>query len=259
MNIDKQFVHEARLASEKAGGYLTVDLFDQFRDKTKTVTWDTFNRKNKINFKEFLKIAGIPSKDEYVLKQNRIKAISNFKIINLRNGSVDKSQYILNELKPSWEYISEQFGIEKIAFEAQVNLTGLYITEEDLFKSLKASIKKLGYIPNKSEYTKNKIKPSEKSMKTKGYTWDQTMRKAGFKIEGVKTNDKICIMENCYNQFMPSNENDILCDSCFKKIRAGLINQIESINKINDLKEITKKLIWFGNNHKQILQLYRNR
>ncbi|MGG1650501.1 hypothetical protein ABHN03_25445 [Paenibacillus sp. NRS-1775] len=256
-NIDKQFVQEALLAAEKAGGYLTTDLFDQYRDKTKTVSWDTFNRKNKISFKVFLKEVGILNKDEYMLKQNKIKAISNFKLLNLKNGSVDKIKYDGNQFKPSWDYISEHYGIEKIAAEAQVIITGQYLSEQDLLSTLKNSIKNIGYIPSRLNYINLKLKPSEKSMKTKGLTWDQSMRKANFKPEGIKTNDLICKMDNCFNQFTPNNENDILCDSCFKKMRSKLVTQIESMSKIDDVREITKKLIWFGSDQKLVFDLYK--
>ncbi|MGR6760358.1 hypothetical protein ACU1JV_00750 [Paenibacillus sp. T2-29] len=257
MNID-HFIQEAKVAAEKAGGFLTVELFDQFRDKKTTVTWDTFNRKTKIGFKDFLKLANIYSKDEYILVKNKKKAISNFKLINLKNGSVNRRSYEEKDYEPKWDYISEHFGIDKIAVEAGVRISGQYLNENDILMALKNTIKEIGYIPSKTDYIKLKLKPSEKSLRSKGLNWDQAMRKSKFRPEGHATKDLICNMEDCFNQFTPSEEGNVFCDSCYKKVRSGLIQKIENIRNIDELRKITKKLIWFGNNHVEIFDLYKN-
>ncbi|MHB0943318.1 hypothetical protein ACYCSU_16845 [Paenibacillus sp. ALE1] len=245
LELENKYIAEAKLAAKEAGGYLTVELFDLYRDKEKTTTWDTYNRKAKTNFKDFLKKAGIPTKEEYLLEKNRIKAISNFKLLNVLNGYVDKMDYEAGNFEPVWDYISDRFGIEKICKAAEVNLKNKYTSVESMIVDLKNSIKKIGYIPTKVEYDSLKLKPSSSAMNNKGLSWTEAMKKAEFSPK--KVGEKVCEYERCYSQF-PFIEGKKFCITCENKIKNEILNKIELMNT-KDLKDVTKVLVLEGNNH----------
>ncbi|MEC4565419.1 hypothetical protein L8C07_05630 [Paenibacillus sp. CMAA1739] len=248
--MDNDIVVQARLAAEKAGGYLTTELFDKYRDKDKTVTWDTYNRKHKIGFKEFLKIANIPSKDEFQLKENRTKAISNLKLLNVTQGYIDKQGYEKEGFSPSWDYISEHFGIENLAEVAKVNLKNRYLNIDSMISDLKQTIKRLGYIPTRKQYGDLKLKPSLSTIANNNMTWEVAMAKAEFNAKGAKTHDKVCNNERCYTQFTPVND-ELFCDSCYKQIREEVIKKIQNYS-LSDVRKMAIDLVLFGNSHQKL-------
>ncbi|WP_029518002.1 hypothetical protein [Paenibacillus polymyxa] len=252
--VEDSFIEEAKKAAKQAGGYLTADLFDQFRDKKKTVAWDTYSRKNKITFRDFLKIAKIPSKDEYKLNKTKIQIIQNFKLLNITYGYIDKKSYEEQKYTPSWEYISDRFGIEKMACIAEVKLKNKYIDIDTMISDLKISIKELGYIPTRQQYDELKLKPSIKSLKSKNLSWRNAMIQAEY--NSTRVGDKICQYDRCYVQFEASEK--LFCDTCEKKVKSEINKLIDSMS-LKDAQSLLRELINEGNVDHKLLDEIRKR
>jgi hypothetical protein len=254
MKLDSEFIKQIQSISKTAGGYLTVELYDKNRGSLPS--WDTLKKKlNNIEFVELLKITKVMSKDEYNFNKNRIKAISNFKIINLEYGFVSTAIYDELKLEPTSDYISKKYGWSKIAEEANVKLANnQYTSIDEMILELKNNIKKLGYIPTLKEYEKLLIKPSRKSFASQEIQWSDAMSKAGYRTYGkpVKTKDRVCANADCYKQFTPSNKDEIYCINCFKDLRAKLVREVEKLN-VDELRDVTKKLIYSSTAQKIVL------
>lgn len=254
MKLDSVLIKQIQRTSKLAGGYLTVDLYDKNRGDLPA--WETLKKRlDHIEFSELLKYAKVLSKDEYNFNKNRIKAISNFKILNLEFGYVSIALYDEQKLEPSSDYISKKYGWLKIAEEANVKLSNnQYTSINDMILELRNNIKKLGYIPTLNEYEKLLIKPSRKSFATNDIQWSDAMAKAGYRTYGkpVKIKDRVCANEDCYKQFTPSNSEEIYCSNCFKDMRAKLIREVEKLT-IDELRNVTTKLIYSSTAQKVIM------
>ncbi|OMD66775.1 hypothetical protein [Paenibacillus odorifer] len=259
MILDKEFIEDIKNVSMKAGGYLTTSLYDKNRGSLPA--WETIKKKfNNIEFSELLIKCGVFSKEEFLKKTNRIKAISNFRIINLENGYVSKVLYDSFKFSPSSEYISKHYGWTEIAKEAEVKLANSqYLSIDDMISELKVNIKKLKYIPTSSEYDSLGIKPSQKSFTAKGLQWSQAMRKAGYKPYGksVTIKDKVCSNDSCYRQFTPTDDKEILCEPCYKELRAKLVKELDGMSS-QKLKEVSTRLIFAGNSQTTVLDIFKS-
>ncbi|WP_106768032.1 hypothetical protein [Paenibacillus faecalis] len=258
MKIDKDLKKNIKDVSEKCGGYLTTNLYDENRGTLPS--WDSIRSKYNINFSELLAELNIKSKDEYLMQRNKVKAISNFKLLNLEFGFVSKKIYDDSKLQPSSEYISKHYGWNEIAKEANVRLAhGQYIDLNDVIEQLKETIKKLGYIPTSTEYKELQLKPSQDSLAAKNITWTDAMKKAGYRPYGkaVIVKDKVCFNEDCYRQFTPIDESEKHCDPCYKHLRSILIKELKQMNKAK-LEEVCTKLIYLGNSQKNILDIFNS-
>lgn len=254
MKLDSELIKQIQTVSKDAGGYLTVDLYDKNRGDLPS--WDTLKKKlNNIDFGDLLKAAKVMSKEEYNFNKNRIKAISNFKIISLEHGYVSTALYDGMKLEPSSDYISKKYGWSKIAEEANVKLANnQYASINEMIQELKNNIKKLGYIPTLNEYESLLIKPSRKSFATQNIQWSDAMSMAGYKTYGkpVKVKDRVCMNDDCYKQFTPSNKDEVYCSNCFKDLRAKLIREVEELN-VEELRDVAKKLIYSSTAQKVVL------
>lgn len=255
MVVDKALAKKIKAIADSLGGYLTAALYDENRGDLPS--WDTLRSKYNITFKELLESLKILSKEEYLIRKNRIKAISNFKIINLEYGYVSKKLYDELKYSPSSDYISTHYGWVEIAKEAGAKLDrGQYTSIEELIAELKNSIKVLGYIPTSTEYRKMSIKPSQDSLSSWDITWTEAMKKAGYRPYGksVLVHDKVCDNDDCYRQFTPTEDQQILCNQCYKELRAKLAKSIKNMNRVR-LEEVCQKLIYNGNTEKNIIEL----
>ncbi|ASA22694.1 hypothetical protein [Paenibacillus donghaensis] len=233
MTIDKELVKRVKEVSSKVGGYLTTELYDKNRGDIPA--WKTLKNKLNITFPEFLKLCGVLNKEEYLINVNKIKAVSNLKILALEYGEVSKVLYESStpSLLPSYDYICKHYGWSEIVCVADVKMANAqYATNDNAILELKQTIKKLGYIPTSKEYDIMNLKPSQKVLRGMGLSWVDSMRKAGYRPYGkaVAVKDKICVEKNCFRQFTPEEGTDIFCLSCFKAARQKIIND----NKITD-------------------------
>ncbi|MEK4006422.1 hypothetical protein [Paenibacillus sp. FSL H3-0333] len=257
--MDLELIKKIQNIANNSGGYLTIDLFNENRGDLPT--WKTLKAKLRgIGFEEVLKNCDVLTQEEFGIKENRIKAISNMKLVNLEFGELTKTLYDSQKLVPNSSYITKNYGWEDLAKASNVRLANTYLTEEELIKQLKESIKDLGYIPTNDEYRGLNIKPTRSSIESMSLSWTQAMRKAGYKPYGqaVKIKDKICAEHNCYRQFTPHDESEIYCDSCYKALRQRIINQLKNIDK-NSLENICQRLILTSSNQKSILNIFNGR
>lgn len=255
MMLNKELALKIQEVAKSSGGYLTVKLYDKNRGDLPS--WEYIRTKYNISFKEMLKILNICSKEEYLFRKNRIRAIGNFKLINLEYGFVSKKIYDGLKYSPSSDYISTHFGWTDIAKEAGVRLDrGKYTGIEEVISDLKKSIKTLGYIPTSTEYKKMSIKPTQDILSSWGVTWSEAMKKAGYKPYGksISVHDRVCSSDDCFRQFTPNADQRLLCSQCYKQCRAKLAKSIENMNRTR-LEEVCKKLIFNGNTEKNILEL----
>ncbi|KAA9007316.1 hypothetical protein F4V43_02185 [Paenibacillus spiritus] len=243
MILNKTIIEKAKSVAVRAGGYLTVDLFN--RNRGDLPVWETLKKTYDINFSEFLKECEILDKEQYTIKKNRTNAISNLKLLALEHGEVSKVLYDKSGYSPSSDYISKHYGWEDMCKTANVKIVGGYITLDAALDDLKKSIKELGYVPTSKEYESLRLKPTVDALKKFNVTWTVAMRKAGFSPYGqsVSVKDKICIEHNCYRQFTPSFEGDKFCEECFKKYRAEVVRALKSFD-YSALVEICKKFIY---------------
>jgi hypothetical protein len=200
------------------------------------------------------------AKNQTETNDTKIQIIKNLKLLALENnGIVTQTLYKQNKLKPSTEYISKHYGWEEILREANVKPHVQLMSVDDLVDKLKIEIKKLGYIPTRDEYEKLNISPSVDSLSSKGITWGDAMKKAGYNTYGkaVKVKDRICKDIDCFNQFTPEGEQKH-CDVCYKKMRMNLIKKLEKLNNYDKLKDIIRKLVYGGNNDSIIEDIFEN-
>jgi hypothetical protein len=262
MNLDKDTIDGIREAAAKAGGYLTTELYNKNRGNLPA--WETLKVKlDNISFSDLLKKCDILDKEEFSRKENRIKAISNFKLLGLEYGEISKALYDSQEpkLKPSSDYIGKNYGWDDIARSANVKLANSrYLSQDDAIKHLKQTIKELGYIPTNTEYRDLNLKPSDKSLKSLDVTWSVAMRKAGFRPYGqvVLVKDKVCAEHNCFRQFTPTDQEEIYCESCYKLLRQRAINSLGDLDYIT-IKDICKKLIYTSTSQKGLLNIFEGK
>ncbi|MGM1044818.1 MAG: hypothetical protein ACQEXX_01590 [Bacillota bacterium] len=259
MKLDKDLKKSIKSIAEVCGGYLTTSLYDENRGDLPS--WDTIRTKYKITFSDLLVELQIKTKEEYLIQKNKVKVISNMKLLNLEHGHVSKKIYDDSKMLPSTDYITRHYGWNDIAKEANVKLAqGQYIDLEDMIKQLKGSIKKLGYIPSSTEYKDLLLKPSQDSLSTQGITWTEAMKKAGYKPYGkaVNVKDIICSNDDCYRQFTPKDAGEKYCDPCFKQLRSVIIKELKHMNSTK-LEEICTKLIYLGNSQKNILDIFHSK
>ncbi|MFC3746493.1 hypothetical protein [Paenibacillus sp. GCM10012306] len=262
MKLNKDIIQSVRVAASKAGGYLTTELYNKNRGSLPA--WESLKGKlDNISFSDFLKQCDVLEKDEFLRNENRIKAISNLKLLGLEYGEISKSLYDNQKpkLSPSSDYISKYYGWDEIAKSANVKLANSrYLSLEDAVKELKQTIKDLGYIPTNAEYRDLNLKPSDKSLKSLDVTWSTAMRKAGYKPYGrvVSIKDKICVEHNCFSQFTPANEDEIYCERCYKLFRQRAINSLGDLDYIT-IKDFCKKLIYTSTNQKNLLNIFEGK
>ncbi|MNH75610.1 hypothetical protein D3C73_278540 [compost metagenome] len=256
--FNRTFIISVQEAANRAGGYLTAELYNKNRAEGMP-SWDTLKQRLGISFDDFLNKCEVKNKSEFLLEANKIKAISNFKILNLEFGEVSKVIYDSEKLLPSSEYITKHFGWKETAEAAGVKLANSqYQSEKELLNELKSSIKKLGYIPTSSEYKSLRLKPTADVMRNHNIEWSLAMKKIGFKPYGktVKIKDKVCFEDHCYRQFTPSTGNELYCDECFKQMRSRIIKNLDNMSAVR-LKQVCEKLIYNGNSQSQLLNIFK--
>ncbi|QWU14344.1 hypothetical protein SAMN04487895_101646 [Paenibacillus sophorae] len=261
MKLDKVVIKKIQYAANQAGGYLTTMLYDKHRGDLPS--WEILKKNLNIEFSELLNLCEIDNKDEFLKKENRIKAISNFKIINLERGEVSKTLYdnYKPSLTPSSDYISKHYGWDEIAKVANVKLANSkYLSVDDAVRELKNTIKQLGYIPTSDEYKQNKLKPSRDALSTLGVSWTEAMKKAGYRPYGtsVSVKDKVCAEHNCFRQFTPNDESEIYCDQCFKIYRQKIVDNIRNMDR-HTLIDISQKIIYTSLNQKNLLTIFKGK
>jgi hypothetical protein len=256
MKLDQELIYKIQNIAKVSGGYLTIDLYNLNRKDLPS--WKTLKaRLDGIEFNDLLKKCDSLTQEEFLKKNHRIKAISNMKLLGLEFGEISKTLYDSQKLVPNSSYITKNYGWEDIAKVANVRLTNGFLSEDELVKQLKETIKELGYVPTNDEYRTLNLKPTRSSLETMKLSWTVAMRKAGYKPYGqaVKVKDKICTEHNCYRQFSPNDESEIYCESCYKLIRQKLVRQLKTYDK-NALESICQKLIYTSSSQKNILNIF---
>lgn len=255
MKLDQELIKKIQNIANASGGYLTIDLYNLNRKDLPS--WKTLKvRLDGIEFSELLKKCEVLTQEEFLKKENRIKAISNMKLLGLEFGEITKTLYDSQKLEPNSSYITKNYGWEELAKAANVHLKG-YLSEEELVKQLKETIKQLGYVPRNDEYRTLNLKPTRSAIEAMSLSWTAAMRKAGYKPYGqtVKIKDKICVEHNCYRQFTPSNEGEVYCESCYKLIRQRLVTGLKTYDKYA-LENICQKLIYTSTSQKNLLSIF---
>lgn len=261
MTLSREIVAKLKNIEKESGSYLTIERYNLHRGELPT--WSKLKKQYKLeNFEALIAAAGLSSKQEYIKKENLIKAISNFKILNKEHGYITKEIYRNSGLTPSTSYIYEHYknqdgenGFEYVARLAQVNLENRYYNEEQLLRSLKKTIKELGYIPSVKNYKELSLSPSVSTLSSNGLTWNEALKKAGYKINKTGKNQKVCTNSDCYN-LIEFEDNELYCENCYRELRKLLIQNLDEMD-IDTLRESMKKLIYRGNNEKTILELTR--
>ncbi len=176
------------------------------------------------------------------------------------DGIVTQLMYEKDNLTPSIRLINKHFGWAKLLKELGIKSNTQFLDEDQLLKELKISIKKLGYIPTRTEYEGLLIKPTVKVLSSRNITWAGGMRKVGFKPYGksISIKDLICADENCYGQFTPYENHEKYCVNCYKSMRARVIKGLDRSNELTKIKEYTKKLIYNGNSDKIIEEMFKS-
>ncbi|MNK43725.1 hypothetical protein D3C87_624400 [compost metagenome] len=259
MKFDKEISESIKQVAEKCGGYLTTKLYNENRGNLPS--WETIKlRYDNISFADMLRLLNIKSKEEIEIHKNRIKVISNLKLINLEYGYVTKKLYDDLKMYPSTDYISNKYGWNEVCSESKVKLgNSQYTNESSLIEDLKQTIKKLGYIPTSTEYKEKRLKPSQDTLSTHQLSWSAAMKKAGYRPYGktVATKDRVCISDDCYRQFKQLNDGDVYCESCYKELRSRLAKELKGISK-EKLELICTKLLYLGNSQKNLIDIFKN-
>lgn len=256
---EKEIINFLVQAANQNDGWLTTDLYDKTRKKEHPSSgWIS---KHFGSFQEGLSKAKILNKYQHDISTGKIEAIKNIKLLSLENGGiVTQSMYEKNNLNPSIRFINKHFGWAKLLKELGIKSNTQFLDEEQLLKELKISIKKLGYVPTRTEYEELLIKPTVKVLSSRNITWSEGMRRVGFKPYGkpVDIKDLVCVNEGCYNQFAPTEDHDRYCTSCYKSMRSRIIKGIDKTNNLEKIKEFTKKLIYNGNSDKIIEEMFKS-
>lgn len=260
MALTREIKEKLKNIENESGSYLTVERYNIHRGDLPT--WNKLKKQYKFeSFDELISAAGLTGKQEYIKKENLIKAISNFKILNKEHGYISKEIYRSSGLTPSTSYIYEHYknketnenGFEYVARIAQVNLENRYYNSEQLLKNFKKTIKELGYIPTVKHYRELSLTPGVSTLSSNGFTWSEALKKAGYKIKNEERNQKVCTSKDCFNLIEFQN-NELYCEDCYKELRRLLIQKVDEMD-IDMLRESVKKLIYRGNNEKTIFEL----
>ncbi|WP_211750442.1 hypothetical protein [Paenibacillus sp. Marseille-Q4541] len=254
MKIPTELIENIRKVSKQSGGYLTTTLYDANRYED-MVSWDRLKKNYKLeSFNDLLEQAKVPNKVQYEKEKNKIKAISNIKLLALEHGFVNYTLYEKAKLTPSAKYINTHYGsFDQLARESNVKLSTHLLTDDESIAALKETLKELGYIPTKKEYHSLNLTPTVGALEHRNLSWGDALRKAGYRpyTKSSLVRDKICIENSCYNQFSPSDEEETYCEFCYKKLRAELVKKLDKMN-IYELKEITQNLIYVGNSQRSL-------